>query len=405
MGDLNTCRICGAPTECVLDLGKTPPANSLKKRRDEPEAAFPLVLHRCDTCGNLQLRDCLIADDLYRNYLYVTPSSPMLSRHYRVLIDYLSSHGHVNAGSRVLEIGSNAGLFLEAIAPDVSAVVGVDPATAIAAQANAAGIPTVCDFFNADSAARIAGEYWRPDLIVARHCFAHNCSPHEMLGGVTKILADDGLFVIENAYALNTVEQTEFDQIYHEHMFYYSVRSMRHLLQMHGMTLVDVMTASIHGGSIVFVAARATAGREPLPTVERALERETAPLSREGLGAFAQRTREAGAKLRRLVSELRAEGRTINTYGATAKGNTLLNYSGLTASDIPFCADSTEIKQGRYLPQSNILVISEEQAFADPPDYFLLTAWNYQEEIVAKVRARGNIRSKFIVPIPEPHII
>lgn len=398
------CRICKADVREILDLGTTPPANLLKSSADEAQTAYPLVLEWCETCGNVQLRDCLGAEELYRDYLYVTPRSSMLAEHYEYLTSYLMSNGFVSADSFVLEVGSNAGYFLEHLQPKVAKVLGIDPAADIVAQANADGIPTVCDFFNTESGKAIVDKDGKPQLVVARHCMAHNESPHDMIAAAASVLSDDGYLVIENAYVLNTIENTEFDQVYHEHMFYYSIRSMKKLLSLHGMQLVDAMMSLVHGGSVIFVA-KLGSGEEPRETARLYETREDLFLNAETFARFAQRTAEIKDSLYSLITELAAAGNTIFTYGATAKGNTLLNYVGLTNEHIPFCVDSTPVKHGLFLPQSNIEVISEEQAIENPPDFFLLTAWNYQDEIISKVRQAGNYKSKFIVPIPFVRIV
>ena len=398
------CRICDATTTEILDLGSSPPANGLKKSAGDPEVAYPLVLEWCKRCGNVQLRDTLSAEELYRDYLYVTPQSSMLAAHYEYLSSYLLGNGYAYRDSFVVEPGSNAGYFLEHLRPKVGRVLGVDPARQISQMANDAGIPTVCDFFSVESANRIAAEHGKAQLVVARHCLAHNESPHEMVEAAKTLLSEDGHFVIENAYVLNTLENSEFDQIYHEHMFYYSIRSMKALLKRHGMRLVDVMMTLVHGGSIVFVATSSSAA-----TVNEAVDgyesRERLFLNQRAFSKFAARAHEVRDRLAELVGELVQEGRTVYTYGATAKGNTLLNFADLTSAEIPHCVDNTAMKQGLFLPQSNIEIISEEAATADPPDYYLLTAWNYQDEIITKVRRAGNFDSKFIIPIPFVRIV
>ncbi|MGH2906451.1 MAG: class I SAM-dependent methyltransferase [Solirubrobacterales bacterium] len=398
------CRICEAEVHEILDLGATPPANLLKSAPEVEQESYPLVLEWCESCGNVQLRDTLSAEELYRDYLYVTPRSSMLSEHYSYLSNYLQTNDYLKDDAFVVEVGSNAGYFLEHLRPKVGQVLGVDPAENIVAEANANGIPTVCDFFNAESAAKIAEQHGKPQMIAARHCMAHNPTPHEMVSAAASLLAEDGYFVIENAYVLNTVENTEFDQIYHEHMFYYSIQSMKKLLSLHGMQLVDTLMSLVHGGSIIFVA-KLGSGEAPSDTVHQYEAREKLFLNADSFARFAQHTSEIKDGLRTLISELNDEGKTIYSYGATAKGNTLLNYVGLSNADIKYCVDSTELKQGLTLPKSNIEIISEETAAADPPDYFLLTAWNYEDEIVTKVRKAGNYKSKFIVPIPFIRIV
>src|SRR2546422_8377097 len=242
-------------------------------------------------------------------------------------------------------------------------------------------------------------------MIVCRHCFVHNCDPHEMLRGVTDLLDEAGYFVVENAYVLNTIENNECDQIYHEHMFYYSIRSMQCVLGLHSMHVVDVLMSLVHGGSIIFVAKKKAAGDGVSESVAKYLSRESLFLNPAAFDRFAAQAHETRTKLRSLITELKTANRSIYAYGATAKGNTLVNFVGLTKDDIRYCVDSTPMKQGRFLPKSNIGIISEEAAWADPPDYFLLTAWNYKDEIISKVRLAGNYRSKFIVPIPFVHIV
>lgn len=399
-----SCRICEAPTNEVLDLGVSPPANSFKHSADEPQETYPLVLEWCSKCDNVQLRDTLDSADLYRNYLYVTPDSTMLSAHYAFLHDYFVSNGLLGPESSVVEIGSNAGHFLKVMQGTAKRVLGVDPASRIAAMANELGVPTIPDFFNLEIAERIVAEQGKADLVVARHCLAHNESPHEMMDGARVLLADDGRLVIENAYILNTLENGEFDQVYHEHMFYFSIRSMRALLRRHNMHLVHLMMSLVHGGSIIFVAGLGEGGRasEDMRMYEA---RERLFLNAKAFDRFAQRARQIRTQLRELIGELNSQSRIIYTYGATAKGNTLLNFAGFTQEQIPYCVDSTSMKQGLFLPQSNIRVISEEEAAGAPPDYFLLTAWNYQEEIIGKVREAGNYASKFIIPIPFVKIV
>lgn len=396
-----TCRICSSRTHTLLDLGVSPPANSLKESRDQPEQVYPLVLELCDDCGNVQLRDCIDVSVLYSRYLYMTPDSTSLSKHYEVLRQYLADRLAVCQDSYVLEIGSNTGLFLRSLKPFVARVVGIDPAVNICDVANAAGVDTVCDFFTSAVAESLLTRYGRPNLIVARHCFAHNPDPHELLRGITQLLDDDGHFLIENAYVVNTIEGNEFDQVYHEHMFYYSIRSMRELLARHELQIVDVLMVPVHGGSIVFLVKKRSARAWTSTDAVRDQEAvEFRKLNPQAFDRFVENTSAIKRELRALIGELTAAGKVVYTYGATAKGNTLLNYVGLNAMDIPCCVDSTPIKQGRYLPGSNIPVIAEEAASRIPPDYFLLTAWNYQKEIIEKVRRAGNLRSRFIIPIP-----
>lgn len=399
------CRICSSDVSTFLNLGSMPPANSLMDNLNETPEEFPLILDYCHSCHNLQLRDCLDQIELYKNYLYVTPDSNMLKTHYKYLYDYLSEHNFLTNDSFVFEVGSNIGYFLSFIRNKVKKVLGIDPAENICKMAEKQGIETVCDFFDQKSANNIKKNSGSPDLIMARHCFAHNANPHDLMKGVVELLSENGKLVIENAYALNTIEGNEFDQVYHEHMFYYSIRSMTALLEIHNLQLIDVLTSLVHGGSIVFIAEHKSKNNKISESVSKYLTKEEIVLNNEAMTNFSNKTFEIKKQLKMLIVELKSQNKTIYTYGATAKGNTLLNFVGITKEEIPFCVDSTKIKHGKFLPKSKIRIISEEEGLHSPPDFFLLTAWNYQDEIINKVRNAGNNHSKFIIPFPSVHIL
>lgn len=400
-----TCRICNNATKTVLDLGATPPANSLLNNQNDEIKSHPLVLEYCGFCGNLQLRDCLNSDDLYKHYFYVTPKSTTLDSHYGYLTNFLLSRDYLNSDSFVVEVGSNIGTYLQFIKPNVKLVLGIDPAENIALEANKNGVYTVCDFFGQESASRIKGNHGYADAIIARHCFAHNSSPHDLLQGVTTLLSENGTLIVENAYAVNTIEGNEFDQIYHEHMFYYSIQSMSKALEMHGLLLVDIFISLVHGGSICFVAKRAESNPIVMDSVETHFAYEKKVLNESSLLNFASNAYRFKLELKAHIKMLLELGKTIYTYGATAKGNTLLNFAGITCKEINYCVDSTDIKHNKFLPGSGIKIISEQDAVDMPPDYYLLTAWNYKDEIITKVRNSGNYKSAFIVPFPKLSVV
>ncbi len=396
------CRICQSKTRQVLDLGKSPPANSLLSKKEQKIKKYPLVLDFCENCNNLQLRDCLNIDDLYKHYYYITPQSTILNDHYEYLTKFLISRNYINNSSKVIEIGSNVGLYLDFLKPYVGSVLGVDPAKNITQIANRNGIPTICDFFNNKLANEILSSKGKADAIIARHCFAHNSSPHELLKGVKALLSQDGAVIIENAYVLNTLENNEFDQIYHEHMFYYSIQSMSKALEMNDLRLQDVYFSLVHGGSILFVAKHSEAFTKESDSLKKYLQYEKTVLNNFMLDKFSSNVFKFKKDLKNLIISLKKNNPLTNiyTYGATAKGNTLLNYVELNQNHINYCVDCTEIKQGKYLPGSNIKIISEEYADKHPPTHFLLTAWNYKDEIIKKVRNKGNLDSAFIIPFP-----
>lgn len=398
------CRICNGETFCLLDLGNHPFANALLDLPTEDVKRYPLALHICRSCATAQLSYCADDHELYANYLYITPQSALLTAHYGKIVDFLLEQGYLSSETHLAEIGSNIGRFLEFVRPYVASALGIDPAVNIAEMANQAGIRTINAFFNRETAHAILQQEGHKDLIVARHCFAHNERPWLMLDGVVELLAPNGTLVIENAYFLDTVHHGEFDQIYHEHMYYHSLRSIAAIVEKYGMKLVDVYHSDIHGGTMVYIIKfAAVAVGTPRLYEHLALENDLhLPAFYHSFITQVARNREA---LSKLVHELLAQGKTIHAYGASAKSTTLLNYYNITAALIPYIVDSTITKQGKFIPLAQLQVISEAAALANPPDYYLLTVWNYKDEIMQKVRRLGNLHSKFILPHPEVMII
>lgn len=399
------CRICGEETFMVLNLRHHPFANALVSSPLAPLKIYPLALMVCRACAGAQLNYCADEKELYVDYIYITPDSTELKEHYGNIVSFLRENNYLDDSTAVLEIGSNIGRFLSYLKPHVHSVLGVDPAANISKMAVEQGIPTVNDFFNRASAERILEKEGKKDLIVARHCFAHNEKPWSMLEGVQKLLAPDGTLLIENAYFLDTVQALEFDQIYHEHMYYYTLRSIRAILDRYDMKLVDCMHSPIHGGTMIYIGKFKAAKTEAHTRVDNSLALEKDMHRPEFYREFISHIQQNKRDLMQLLGALKSQGAVIHAYGASAKSTTLFNYYGIDNDMVPVVVDSTITKQGKYVPLVNIKVISEEEAKANPPDYYLLTIWNYKDEIIHKVRSWGNQKTKFILPHPKVEIV
>lgn len=403
---LTRCRACQGPIKQVVSLGHSPLANSLTATRDEAMSLprFPLNLCSCEQCGFVQLDIAIESRVLFEHYVYVTPNARSLEAHYESLVAALDAFPYKAkplAEMRVVEMGSNNGAFLRAIRSRVRSVVGIEPAKNIAEQANLDGIPTIPEFFTEQSVEDLREKVGPVDMFVARHCMAHLDDLPGTLRAISKMLADDGIAVIENAYLRSTLGGTQLDQIYHEHMSYFALRSLSRLMLSCGLQVQHAHVAGVHGGSIVVIASKrggpVTSDHDNVWNEEELLDEE--------LHQFAFRTHAAIGGLRESVRHLLSQGFDIHTYGATAKGNTLLNAIGLSSDEIPFAVDSTPLKQGRYLPGSGVLVISEQDAARKQPDIYLLTAWNYAEEIMGKQTAFREAGGRFLVPLPFPRLI
>ena len=401
------CTVCSSPTREIIDLGSSPPANTFVSGAEQKHEIFPLVLEYCSKCSCLQLRDCLSEQELYSEYTYITPKTESINFHYKFLTDYLLDKGFIGPETNCLEIGSNNGDFLNFIKPKVKTVIGIDAAENIVAIANSNNINTLKGFFSLDFAKKNKDSLKSSDLIIARHMFAHNPDPKIIFSGIDYLLEKEGIVLIENAYAFDTLQKGEFDQIYHEHMFYYSAKNMNALLDLFSFELKDILFSELHGGSIIFICGRKNVN-EVSPNVAIQIKEEEQLLENDKIFT----TFKEGIKKNRLITleELDKDlklGKTIGAYGAPAKAFTLFSFYNLDSSVIKFCVDTTPTKIGKIFPKFNIPVISEKDLRNMEYDTLLVTAWNYRKDILAQSKSLFKKGTKLIFPLPffNTHIV
>jgi len=403
----NTCSICKENLEEIIDLGKCPPANNFVDRKSDPVTSYPLIVDFCNKCFCIQLRHCLSKNELYSYYTYSTPKIESLDKHYETLLNKLKSLGFGYQNQSCVEIGSNNGNLLKFLEPNFEKVLGVDPAKNIASIAVQNGIETVIDFFSTQVAKQISKRFKKFDVAIARHMFAHNEDPAELLSAMSLILAEDGVFLIENAYALDTFLNGEFDQIYHEHMFYFSALSIDSLMKRFDFELIDFEHAPVHGGSGVFICGKK--GRHNVQeSVISTLENERQVFKNGSLfSTFKDRVQLTRSKTLKLLQSELLSKRVIGAYGAPAKAFTVLSYYGLNEETIKFCVDTTPTKIGKVFPVFNIPVISEEELCQIEYDTLIINAWNYKEDILKKASSifKKGTKLIFIIPELETHIV
>jgi len=404
-----TCRICNNKNlKEIINLGETTPANNfISSDSLNIYEKYPLILDFCNKCFCLQLRHILDVDVLYKDYSYITPKSESLSTQYQNILNYLKKNFSSLENMNVLEVGSNNGELLNFLKEHVGAVLGVDPAENIVSIAKEKGIDSVCNFFNKDSAKSISSEReFKADIILARHMFAHNPRPGEILEGFKEIIksSPDSIIMIENAYAIDTFLNGEFDQVYHEHMFYYSILSMKSLLDLHELYLHDIFFSPIHGGSVVFVASLNQ--RKISTLLSKTLKNEKA-LFRDNkvLDDFKKSTLILKDTLSKYINNSVEKGLNIALYGAPAKSFTLLSFLNFDNTHIKFCVDTTPTKIGKVFPLLDIPIISEEELNREQYDEILVGAWNYREEILRKSKKIFKPGTKLIFPLPNFEII
>lgn len=404
------CRVCnGHHLEKFLVLGPTPLANSylIKEQLSQAEDFYPLDVYFCRDCYLVQLLDVVSPEVMFQDYAYLTGASNPMKLHFADMARDIIDNFNLNKDQLVVDVGSNDGTFLSNFVKAGFKVLGVDPAANVAPIAQAQGVPTLVDFFNEECALRIKEKYGPAQVIVAANVFAHNDGLEGFTKGVSNLLANDGVFIIEAPYFLNMLDRLEFDTIYHEHLSCLSLHPLVHLFARFGMAAADVKEVPVHGGSLRVFVKKLPA--KPSANVERflAIEKERGVHLIETYQKLAQDIAGLKEKLNHILRGIKQEGQNnrIVGYGATAKSCTLLNYCGIGADLLDYIVDSTSLKQGKYTPGTHIPIFPEEKLRQDNPEYTLLLAWNYASQIMQKEEGYRQRGGKFILPMPEPKIV
>lgn len=402
----DSCRACGGSDfAMILDLGQMSPANSFLKKEDldKPEKKFPLVVYFCKKCNLLQLLDVVAKEHLYSYYDYMTSAS-------QPLIDHFVSYGKTIADNfinspedLVVEIGGNDGVLLGSM-KDLCRVLNIEPATNIAEIASQRGVNTINNFFSKGLVDKIIDDYGKAKVVVANNVVAHINDLSELFQGVKSLLTSDGVFIFEVHWVGNLVGEGGFDQIYHEHLCYFSLFSLRQLTRAMGLQVFDVNLLPMHGQSLrVYVGLNRPASKSVEEII--GLEKSVGLYQIETYFKFAKKVKKTKEDLRELLSKLKSENKSISGYGAPAKGNTLLNYCEVDNKTIDFIIDSTPFKQGLYTPGSHIPVYHPDEFHKRKPDVALLLAWNYADIILAKEKEYRQFGGKFIIPVPQVKLI
>lgn len=405
------CRLCGSGAlEAVWDFGATPLANAYRTADQlaEPEFTAPLEVTRCAACHLLQLRHAVAPEVLFRDYLYVSSTSPRFVAHFEDYAATLAERFHLGPEALVADIGSNDGILLKPLRARGLRVLGVEPASRIAARAAADGIPTVAEFFTPALADRLRAEHGPAAVIAANNVFAHTPDLHGFVEGVRRWLAPDGVYVFEVQYLGDLLANNLFDIVYHEHLCYYHATPLLSYFASRNMRVFDIERVAAHGGSLRVFVQHAGAARAPTDRLHALVAAE----ERAGLNgptpyrAFAARIERNKVALREILAALRRDGKRIVGYGAPAKATTLCYAFGIGADTLDSILDDDRVfKQGRFMPGTHIPIVPAERLYKDPPDYCLILAWNFAAAIMETHRRFTESGGRFIVPVPEPRIV
>lgn len=393
----------------IISLSPTPPANAFLTKKDlkKKELSFPLQVNFCLDCGQLQLTHVVSPELLFRNYVYVSSTSPIFVAHFEEYAKDLVKRFRLNSKSLVIDIGSNDGILLKPLKKSGVKVLGVDPAIEIAKKATKEGIETLPNFLDIRIAKKIVKQYGYADVVSANNAFAHIHNLDEIVESVKILTKDNGIFVIEFPYLIGFIEKNLFDTIYHEHLSYLSLRPLITIFKGHGIEIFDVKKVSSHGGSLRVYIKKIGGKHRVKKSVQNFIDEEI----KLGLGKidtylkFAKKIRDNKEKLIQLLKKLKSQNKTIVGYGAPAKGNTLLNFYKIGPKILDYIVDDSKYKQGLYTPGTHILVAPFEKIAETKPDYVFILAWNFANPLMNKLLDFKKSGGHFIIPVPKAKII
>jgi hypothetical protein len=404
----STCRYCGSTKLTqFLSLGDQPPSNSfIHPDEIANEKKYPLDVYLCESCYLVQLIDVVPAEMIFDDYLYLSSSSKALKKHYAELAHYLTERFKLQKGDNVVDIGCNDGILLHGYDATLKRI-GIEPSK-VAEIAISDGFDVVKEFFTARTAENIIKKFGTAKVATATNVFAHVDNISAFVEGLPILLGDDGVFVIEAPYLIDTIDQTLFDTIYHEHLCYLSLTPMDQFFKKFGMEIFDVerINFGASGPAIrVFVQSK-KGGRN----VEHAVTKMLKDEKDWGIGniktykGYAKKVAKVKTEVLELIKNIHKSGARIGGYGAPAKGNTLLNYFEISPELVDCIAETNEAKQKLLTPGSHIRIVSEEEFIKRMPEYALLLTWNYLDFFLEKSEyiKRGG---KFLVPLPNPRIV
>ncbi len=404
---LEVCRACDSSNLLLfLQLGPTPVPNGfLKVHRHRAEKFYPLDVCFFFFFGLVQLAHVVSPKVMFKNYVYIPSTSETMRAHFAALAKKAVKKSGAQKEDLVVDIGSNDGTLLKAFQTLGVRTIGIDPAENLARKANQEGIKTICDLFTLKLAKQIKKTEGKAKIITGTNVVAHVHDLHNFFEGIKVLLSEDGLFICEFPYLVNLIEKIEFDTIYQEHLSYFSITPFDRLLKRHNLCLTDIQRIPVHGGSVrVFVSKKPIKQDKEIKRLLE-VEKKKGILNAETYLKFRRKVDKVRHELVQLLWDLRLKKKKIVGYGASAKGNIILNYCRIGPETLDYIVDSIPYKQGKYTPGMHILIYPEEKLLEDQPDYTLLLAWNFADEIIKKQKEYSKRGGKFILVLPKLTVV
>jgi SAM-dependent methyltransferase len=392
------CRLCKSKIKKIINLGPQPLANQFLKTKKNKR--YPLNLAKCINCGFFQLIEAFDNNFLFSKYNYYSPENNEVTKHHLLIITEILKNKKINTNSKILEIGSNNCTFLDLLKFKFKCFVfGIDPAKNLKSICQSKNIPTEAIEFTYANSVKIKKKFGEFDLIILRHVFAHIDDLAKIIKGLSNLIKKDGTIYIENAYALDTFQNNEFDQIYHEHMSYISIKPLINFFKKEQINIYDAFKTKIHGGSISILLTKDKNKKKSI-RLKIILKKEEILYKKNFIAKFIKKTQKNKDIFVNYIKKIAKNKKVIATYGASAKGNTLLNYYKINKKLVKYAFDNTEIKINKYLPGSGIKVVSSESHLKYKCNYIIVTAWNFIKTIVNKEMIFLKNGGKFIIPNP-----